>query len=146
MKLRCRARLAPQGSATYYASNIHDLNHETAWVEGVSGYGVGQWIKFTNLSRGDISTIKILNGYAKSYKAWRENARVKRLRVYSNGELVCILELQDSRSLQVFDLEYLLDLKFYSPNTITFEILDVYPGTKYQDTVISEIYFGVAIV
>ena len=130
--------LSSQGSASYRASNIKDWNHETAWVEGVKGNGVGQWIEYRDVSGCSISSIKILNGYVKSDKAWNENARVKRLKVYCNGKPKCILELQNSRSWQLFEIDGGLG---YDVHTIRFEILDVYPGSKYQDTAISEIYF-----
>lgn len=132
--------LRSQGSASYKVGNIHDFNHETAWVEGVKGNGVGQWIEFQGVRGGQITTINILNGYVKSDKAWNENSRVRLLKVYCNSEPLCILELNNSRSLQCFVVEELLDS--YGVKTFRFEILDVYPGTKYQDTVISEIYFG----
>ena len=134
------SELKSQGSASYRASKINDWNHETAWVEGVAGHGVGQWVEFRDIyGDGTITTITILNGYVKSDKAWSENARVKLLKVTCNGKPICILELQNSRSLQTFNVENLLGSN--SVNTFTFEILDVYPGTKYQDTAISEIYF-----
>ena len=133
--------LSSQGSNSYRASNIKDWNHETAWVEGVSGFGIGEWIEFQNIS-GDgrtLTAVTILNGYVKSDKAWSENARVKRLKVYRDGRPLCILELQNSRSLQTFGLQWVGDCSHI--NKLRFEILEVYPGTKYQDTVISEIYF-----
>lgn len=135
--------LKSQGSKNYRASNLHDKDDETAWVEGVKGHGIGQWIEFKNVyyyADEEVFTvqgIEILNGYTKTDKAWRENGRIKRLKVYCNGKPKCILELQNSRSLQTFNLEGL----FSFGATIRFEILDVYPGTKYQDTVISEIFF-----
>jgi hypothetical protein len=130
--------LKAQGSKSYKASNVFDRDPETAWVEGVKGNGVGQWIEYRDVSGCSISSIKILNGYVKSDKAWNENARVKRLKVYCNGKPKCILELQNSRSWQSFDIDGGLG---YDVHTIRFEILDVYPGSKYQDTAISEIYF-----
>ena len=131
--------LKSQGSANYKAANIHDFNHETAWVEGVKDYGVGEWIEYQGVSGNEIYGIKILNGYVKSDKAWSENARVKRLKVYCDGTPVCILELENSRSLQSFNVKNLFDEQ--GVKTFKFEILEVYPGTKYKDTVISEIYF-----
>lgn len=133
--------LSSQGSASYRASNIIDSNHETAWVEGVKGYGVGQWIELRDIyPDGEITALNILNGYVKSDKAWSENSRVKRLKVYCNDNPICILELQDSRSMQVFSVHDVLGGKHYI-GKLRFEIMEVYPGTKYQDTVISEIYF-----
>ena len=133
--------LNSQGSKNYKATNLFDCDPETAWVEGVKGHGIGQWIQVKKASSYlegswvSIGTISILNGYAKSDKAWRENGRVKRLKVYCNGKPKYILELQNSRSLQSFNVD------ISKGATIKFEILDVYPGTKYQDTVISEIEF-----
>ena len=133
--------LSSQGSASYRASNIIDSNHETAWVEGVKGYGVGQWIELRDIyPDGEITALSILNGYVKSDKAWSENSRVKRLKVYCNDNPICILELQDSRSMQVFSVQDVLGGKHHI-GKLRFEIMEVYPGTKYQDTVISEIYF-----
>ena len=134
--------LSSQGAHSYRAANLKDSNIETAWVEGVSGYGVGQWIKYQGVRQEQISRIHILNGYVKSDKAWSENARVKRLKVYRDGRPLCILELQNSRSLQTFRLPWAGDCSYI--NRLRFEILEVYPGTKYQDTVISEIYFTAA--
>lgn len=138
-KVVASSKLSSQGSNTYGVSNLYDCNHETAWVEGVSGYGIGQWIEYQGVSEKQIKTINILNGYVKSDKAWSENARVSQLQVTCNGRPICILELENSRSLQSFNVQDLLDT--YSVKTFRFEILSVYPGTKYQDTVISEIYF-----
>lgn len=132
--------LSSQGSQSYKPSHLHDFNHETAWVEGVSGYGVGQWVEYRfPAQQTKVTKIKILNGYVKSYKAWNENARVKRLKVYYNGKAVCILDLQNSRSMQIFNVGTLGNE--YNAWKLRFEILDVYPGTKYKDTVISEIIF-----
>lgn len=134
--------LSSQGSSNYRASNIKDCNHETAWVEGVKGYGIGEWIEFQDISAdGTITGINILNGYVKSNKAWSENTRVKSLKVYYNDRPLCILELQNSRSLQYFGIDDLLEGYTSHISKLRFEILEVYPGTKYKDTVISEIYF-----
>lgn len=133
--------LRPQGSKNYRATNLYDFDHETAWVEGVKGYGIGQWIEYQGVGGNSIESIRILNGYVKSDKAWRENARVKYLKVYCNGKPICIFELKNSRTLQSFNVSKLRGIPYYDIKTFRFEILDVYPGTKYQDTVISEIYF-----
>lgn len=136
--------LSAQGSTAYSITNINDWNHETAWVEGVEGYGIGQWIEFQDVwADGVITAISILNGYVKNDKAWSENSRVKRLLVYLNGSPIGILMLEDSRSLQAFSIGDLLgdDVYISYISKLRLEILDVYPGTKYQDTVISEVYF-----
>ena len=78
----------------------------------------------------------------KSDKAWRANSRPKALKMYYMGKPYAILELEDSRTLQCFDVGVLGPHDAEAPNwTLRFEILDVYPGEKYADTVISELYF-----
>ena len=109
-KVVASSSLKPQGRANYKAANINDRNEKTAWVEGVKGYGIGQWVMYQGLSEDiQITSINILNGYVKSDKAWRENARVKYLKVYCNNKPICIFELKNSRSIQSFDVKDLLD-------------------------------------
>ena len=64
--------------------------------------------------------------------------------MYYNDEPYAILNLQDTRDCQTFDVGILgfHDFKENAPDwTIKFKILEVYPGYKYQDTAITEIYF-----
>lgn len=147
-RVRASSSLTQQGKVTYYAQNAADYDHETVWCEGVPGYGVGQYIEYTfSEYHPRITEVNILNGYVKSLAQWQKNSRVKRLRVYFNGKALTDLELENSRTVQTFDLGTL----GYAPNergkgkgswTLRFEIMEVYPGTHYQDTVISEIYFN----
>ena len=63
--------------------------------------------------------------------------------MYYNDEPYAILNLQDTMGLQSFDVGVLgYEDKDSAPAwSIKFEILEVYPGEKYEDTVITEIYF-----
>ena len=134
----------------YSANNIHDLSFKTAWVEGAAGHGIGEQITYDFPPENPrITTIIIVNGYAKSPKAWIENSRVKKLKMYVDGKAYAILELADSKQEQSFSFSPLgvVDrkdydkLRTYPRWTITFEIMEVYPGSKYEDTAITEIYF-----
>ena len=137
--------LEAQEANSYEAGNLHDFNHESVWAEGVEGDGIGEYIIYEfpgNCPR--VTTVMILNGYVKNDTVWKENSRVRKLRVYYNDSPVGILELEDSRTLQWFDV----GLLGYGPDandspewTLKFEILEVYPGTRHKDTVISEIFF-----
>ena len=90
-----------------------------------------------------------MNGYVKSEKAWRENSRVKQLKLYINGVPTALLNLEDTRNEQIFEVEPIgnanrknLEELRTKPNwTLTFEITEVYKGEKYADTAITEIYF-----
>ena len=63
--------------------------------------------------------------------------------MYYNDEPYAILNLKDTRDCQIFDVGTLgYEDKSNAPAwTIKFEIMEVYPGDKYQDTAITEIYF-----
>ncbi|MDR0454089.1 MAG: hypothetical protein LBH05_04680 [Deferribacteraceae bacterium] len=139
---------------TYLPENIHDLNFQTAWVpgeKGAKGYGIGESVTYSfKQSSPRVTTIIIANGYVKSEKAYRENSRVKKLKMYIDGKPFAILNLKDVRREQIFKFEpfgrkqsdtNLEELNKLPNWTLKFEILEVYKGDKYDDTAISEIYF-----
>jgi hypothetical protein len=142
--------LSGQGQNTYSAENAHDLNYKTAWVEGVSGYGIGQYLLYKfSPEAARINEIIIVNGYAKSETAWKNNSRVKKLKMYLNDKPYAILNLEDARANQHFKVDPIGNsdranfdkLKTLPPWTIKFEIMDVYKGAQYDDVAITEIYF-----
>jgi hypothetical protein len=123
--------------------NIHDLNLQNAWVEGVEGDGIGEYIAFHfNWTTQEITTIVIANGYVQTEKTYRENSRPKKLKMYIDDNPYAILNLHDLRAEQIFTFEPSLGPDKNPQWTIKFEILEVYKGDKYEDTAISEIYFA----
>lgn len=138
--------LKAQGDNTYDVRNIDDYRVNTAWVEGVKGYGIGETIAYT-FTKEDFEKAKIgnrinfngflvLNGYCKDKKTWTENSRVKRIRIDHNEEQLYEAILYDSMNLQ----EIAFDSVYLQPSdTVTVTILEVYPGTRYQDTALSEL-------
>lgn len=138
------SQLKPQGAVNYKASNAHDLSYRTAWVEGVAGYGIGEYLTYT-FKGGDprITTIIVVNGYVKNGKAFKENSRVKKLKVYKDDKPIAILDLKNIMGEQRFEIGTLGDNTPGSPDwKLKFEIMEVYKGDKYDDTAISEIYFN----
>lgn len=144
------SRLDSSTNINYEPENAHDLNYKTAWVEGIEGYGIGEYLEYTFDARSPrITNIIVCNGYVKSAKAWKENSRVKKLKLHFNNTPIAILNLEDSRSSQSFSIDTIgspdRSQAFGSENKpdwkLKFEILEVYKGDKYDDVVISEIYF-----
>ena len=139
--------LAPQGENDYSPENAHDLNYEYAWSEGADGYGIGEYLLYTFEGASPrITEIKIVNGYVKTESAYKNNTRVKKLKVYYNDEVLGILNLKDIRGTQSFKFEPIgfadrTNLANAKDWTLKFEIVEVYKGLKFQDVVISEIYF-----
>lgn len=135
--------LSPQNGNTYFASNAHDFDLRTAWVEGAKGYGIGEYIEyyFEALSPR-ITEIRIYNGYFKSEQAWEDNSRVKRFKLYVNNRPYAILELYDTRAAQFFPVEPLQSKIKGKDLVLKFEISDVFKGKKWEDVAISEINFN----
>lgn len=139
--------LAPQGENDYAPENAHDLDYESAWAEGTKGYGIGEYLVYTfDGASPRITEIKFVNGYVKSETAYKNNSRVKKLKVYYNGQVIAILNLKDIRGTQSFKFDPIgfqdrTNLSNAKDWTLKFEIMEVYEGLKYQDVVISEIYF-----
>ena len=139
--------LKQQGKQDYKASNIHDLDFSTTWVEGAEGYGIGEWVEYTLPARNPrITELLIANGYVRTKKLWEENSRVKVLDVEVNGKPFARIHLADVYALQSVKVPHIgysdrEHLEGKAPICIRFIIREVYPGTKYEDTAISEIFF-----
>ncbi len=133
--------LKPAGSINYQTQNIHDSDLATAWVEGVEGSGIGESVTFTMLPNcPPITQISIYNGYCKSEKTYEENNRVRMLNMYVGEHLHATLHLEDTYSEQIFEVDTIAptnDKKL----ALKFEIVEVYEGTKYEDTAISDFIF-----
>lgn len=139
--------LPDEGPFTYTANNAHDLRYDTAWVEGAPGPGIGQTLTYTFTNKCPrITDILIHTGYIKDESTWLKNNRVKTLELSINGTPTALIQLADTRAQQSFDLELLgigpLGRRADGePLILTFKILDIYSGTTYDDTAITEIYF-----
>lgn len=132
----------------YSPRNAHDFNKNTAWIEGKSDYGIGEFIEYYF----DFSTIKgyknelginrvlFANGYKKSKQTWKNNSRIKQLKVYLNDKPYAIMNLLDSFEIQTIDIGKIKFPANYETK-LKFEITQVYKGTKYKDTAISLLMF-----
>lgn len=138
-----------ENETIFSAGNIHDFNLTTPWIEGKDGYGVGEYIEYTfdltELSAKDsafsINSIFVINGYRKSLKVWRENSRVKKLKMYIDNIPFAYILLNDTYKFQWVDFaEYWI--KYGEKKIIKFEIVEIYPGVRFKNTAISELEFS----
>ncbi|HYG16572.1 MAG TPA: Hint domain-containing protein [Bacteroidia bacterium] len=135
------SNLASQKDNSYSIENIHDFDAGTAWIEGIKGYGIGEKITLSfPKANPPVTTVKVYNGYMKTERAWKENSRVRTLKMYINNKPYALLHLYDSIGCQEFITDTFKATKT-EPLLLTFEIYDVYPGDKYDETAISEINF-----
>jgi len=135
------SRLDPQGDNNYDAGNVLDDNLDTAWVEGANGYGQGEKLRFrltADYGPGAyVSGFTINNGYCKTSEAWSENSRVRVLSVYINDMILERIVIADTPERQTFT--FLTSYYVSKGDVLVFEISEVYKGTTYTDTAISEL-------
>jgi hypothetical protein len=96
-----------------------------------------------------VFSLNIYNGWQKSPETWREYSRIKRILVWNNDRMYCVIELEDTMYPQIVDI-----LRFHIRNpehweftmpyggSFKLEISDVYPGDTYQNTGLSELLIG----
>lgn len=128
--------LKASSNNSYEPSLVTDWKRDTAWVEGKEDDGIGEWIKLEKNSPVKISGIEITNGYTKSEKVYKANNRVKTIKIeFSNGESITkgLNDEFGANNLIEFD-------NAIETNYIKLTILEVYKGSKYTDTCISEIH------
>jgi hypothetical protein len=125
------SELKPQGTKTYSVENLRDEDPMTAWVEGKPGYGIGESFSVRALT---INTI--YNGYQSTPLNWKNNSRVKKLKVYKDNKAICFLLLTDEMGEQVFTLPIKKDEEFH---VFKFEIVEVYKGLKWDDVAVSHV-------
>lgn len=126
----------------YHPYYIIDDNPNTAWVEGVSGDGIGEYIiMFISLPKNVNTSILIKNGYQKNIDLFYKNNRVKELEIeFVSGtannpnSISHAYFLKDEMGWQQIDIKPEEDVW-----GINFIIRSVYKGTKYEDTCISDI-------
>jgi hypothetical protein len=148
----------------YSGYSAVDGNSATAWVEGAEGHGKGELLVITRL---DLSKkIEILSGFGKSQSLFVANSRPKTINIHivralpqAGGQSQCgdnyeALKIISTSKVILKDINQFQPLPIppFKKETYLFqdeqwdyqywlmiEIIDVYPGTKYQDTCISEI-------
>lgn len=113
---------------------VFDGKLDSAWVEGVNGTGVGEYLTIELDKKCYISGIDIWAGYHKTEKLYKNNARPYMVEIDSSDGIICNSKLDDIMQKQTisFDKEVITD-------SITIKILSVYPGEVFEDTVITEV-------
>jgi hypothetical protein len=126
-------RLAVQ-SNTYYAANAIDGKRSTAWIEGVDGPGLGEWIRFDFDREINVHRILIQPGYFKSQSIWADNNRLATITAQFSDGSSRDLNFSDSMTSQK------VDIGSVKTRWVKFVIKSVYYGTD-PDTALSEVAF-----
>lgn len=131
------SKLAPEqtinGVVTYEPDKAFDDNLASAWVEGVTGPGIGESLTLRFEQPVTITRLGLDIGFDRDEAIFFQNHRVRRARVsFSNGDEQT-LEFDDQRGVQFTPMNH-------GPVAwITITIVEVYPGSLYDDTPIAEV-------
>jgi hypothetical protein len=125
------------------AKDVGDYHADTAWVAGKKG-GIDESITLTLSKPEHVDQIGLIPGFSKSKTLYFANNRVQELEVEVNGKHQVTATLPDEYisfgpySKKGYELIDLGDY-FGEAKTITLRVKGIYPGTKYNDTCISEV-------
>ena len=131
-------------TATYGAGNAIDGSNTTAWVEGVGGDGVGEWIQINLPQTTTLTGLRFKSGYWKSERHLLLNTRVARILVtFSDGaseEFELFDPQEQSPGILSTAGQEIIFSHSHASNYLKVTILAVYlDGTEDHDTCISEI-------
>jgi hypothetical protein len=143
--VKASASASPDKNGTHGVKELDDGNCGTAWISSEKRHGIGNKIIYSfpkSKWRDDLphsinfSGIRFINGYIKSQKLWNEYSRVKKFRVYLNDKPVVVLNILYSKDVQEVSFD---SLYITTKDIVVFEILEIYPGSKYKQVAISEL-------
>jgi hypothetical protein len=136
-KVKASSVLPNAGEFSYSPENLKDWN-DKCWAEGAEGNGVGEWLEFLIEVPRPLHAVFISPGYYKYDKddtLFKANTRPKSVKVTLNGEHEFIATLKDAMT------EHMMVVTGYpkAVKTVRLTIMDVYPGSKFEDLCISSV-------
>ena len=116
---------------------IHYLT-DAPWVEGVDGHGINEELFLEKIFSKN-GSMHISIGYVSYDKPYlyNQNSRPKTVKLSVENKFSFEVELRDTPHYQ--EIKFPSDIDY--DDILVLEILDVYAGTKYEDTCINSIYF-----
>jgi hypothetical protein len=125
-----------QNGRSYTGENVKKSAFDGPWVEGVDGYGHGEYIEldYSKTEGKEVNAIVISNGFV-SYNdpaLYEKNNRLKRIVIEAEGTDLGTIDLADTPNLQTIRLG-----GYYSK--IKIRIISVYEGTDWDDTCVNMI-------
>ncbi len=119
---------------THTPAYVIDNDLTTGWVEGAAGQGIEENITILLNQESPVSGFLIHAGYHKSDSLYEKNSRPKQIRVlFSDGteETFVLNDIKEQQQI-TFSVTKMT-------TSISIVIESVYPGSKYEDTVIAEL-------
>lgn len=128
--------LPPSQSTYYYGpDNAIDGNRKTAWNEGVSGFGKGEWLQLSASEEQTVSGIRIMAGYPKTKEIYYWNNRPRKITLeFSDGSRANATLKDRYGKYQTIRLNNKVRTTY-----VRVVLKSVYSGNKYNDTAIAEL-------
>lgn len=128
---------APLKAFSYAAANALDNSLLTAWIEGVPGPGIGEWIRCDFDREIKLNQVSMTPGYFKTAPLWRQNNRLAAATLYFSDGSSRRFTFPDRMQMQT------LDTGGIRTRFVRLVIEDFYPGSvDSEDTPISEMSFN----
>lgn len=112
-----------------------DGDTTTAWCEGVSGTGEGEWLEFDSDMKQNVRSIRIMAGFNKSEDLYWRNSRPKDITITFDDGSTTSSTLSD----EPFAWHTITLSETVQTTSVRITIDSTYPGSRYSDTCISEI-------
>ena len=116
-----------------YPMLLFDGRDDSTWQEGVEGYGIGEWVSWNMDRKYNIKYIGFKMGNWASDNYYYGNARPKTI-VLTAGDFTGQITFTNERAVQWVELS-----NEVTADSMRIQINDVFPGTTWQDTCITEI-------
>ena len=133
---------SPTGKNERPVYETNDDDASTAWIDdSPSSIGTKLIFRFPKklpkeLEETPFYGFDLANGCIKSEQQWKLYGRVKRAKLYYNNKPLYYVEFADTRHWQTISFD---DIMIRQGDSMTLEILEVYPGTKSQGVAITEL-------
>jgi hypothetical protein len=121
---------------SFAAGNAIDGRVGSSWIEGEASAGLGEWIEFSFGEEVPLTRIELYNGNWDSRDFFQRHNRIKSVQVkFSNGSSEKY-ELADKMERQTIALKAPVRTR-----SVRFVLKEVYAGTTFNDTSLSEVLF-----
>ena len=121
----------------YSIKNVFDNNFNTCWVEGAEDDGLGQSITIRFKDKVKINQINLVNGISKTNELYLKNNRIKQATLTFDDGSEETINIQDT-----YNQKQNISFSSHETQSVTFSIKEVYKGSKYQDTCLSELGYS----
>lgn len=126
--------LPPQAENKYGPEIFTESDEKKAWCEGVTGYGIGESVTLHFKPAVRVQQFEFVNGYQKDDDTFKNNSRVKILRIQTSDGFATAITVPDKKEAFTIKLP-----RAVKPQWVRFTIGDVYPGARGSDTCIGAI-------